>query len=80
MCREMLMLCIVQTVGDAISDLLLVETILRYRDWDIKTWNSAYIDLPSRQIKVKVRFSSSGSRGKDIRNDEETFMTFVPII
>jgi len=46
---------VLQTVGDAISDLLAVELILASRDWDVETWNKQYTDLPNRQIKVKVR-------------------------
>jgi phosphoacetylglucosamine mutase len=44
-----------QTVGDALSDLLLVELILATRDWDIQTWNSQYTDLPNRQLKIAVK-------------------------
>lgn len=44
-----------ETVGDAISDLLLVECILANFDWDINTWNALYDDLPNRQLKVKVK-------------------------
>lgn len=44
-----------QTVGDAISDLLLVEVILSSQGWDVKEWNQAYTDLPNRQLKVKVK-------------------------
>ncbi|KAH9499209.1 Phosphoglucomutase-3 [Bulinus truncatus] len=43
-----------QTVGDAISDMLVVETILASKDWTCQDWDSAYTDLPSRQIKIKV--------------------------
>lgn len=43
-----------QTVGDAISDMLLVETILAYRDWTCEDWDSAYTDLPSIMLKIKV--------------------------
>lgn len=43
-----------QTVGDALSDTLLVEVILRERDWDAEQWNQMYTDLPNRQIKVQV--------------------------
>lgn len=43
-----------QAVGDALSDMLLVETILHSRDWSIVTWNQIYTDLPNRQIKVQV--------------------------
>ena len=44
-----------QTVGDAISDLLLVETILARRGWSAADWDAMYTDLPNRQIKIKVR-------------------------
>lgn len=43
-----------QAVGDAISDMLLVEAILTVRGWTLEQWNSQYIDLPSKQEKVKV--------------------------
>lgn len=44
-----------QAVGDAISDLLAVEAILRIRGWSFSKWNSLYTDLPSRQSKLKVK-------------------------
>lgn len=44
-----------QTVGDALSDLLLVETILATRQWTPKEWDSAYTDLPNRLVKVLVQ-------------------------
>ncbi|CAG8546771.1 6583_t:CDS:10 [Ambispora leptoticha] len=43
-----------QTVGDALSDLLLVEAILTYRRWTPKQWDQAYTDLPNRLVKVVV--------------------------
>ncbi|KAL1925611.1 uncharacterized protein VTP21DRAFT_494 [Calcarisporiella thermophila] len=43
-----------QTVGDALSDLLLVEAILTHRQWSLDEWNQAYTDLPNRLVKVKV--------------------------
>ncbi|RKF76133.1 Phosphoacetylglucosamine mutase [Golovinomyces cichoracearum] len=43
-----------QTVGDAISDMLLVETILAYRAWTIKEWDVTYADLPNRLVRVEV--------------------------
>jgi phosphoacetylglucosamine mutase len=43
-----------QTVGDAISDMLLVETILTHRQWTCSMWDQAYTDLPSRLVKVVV--------------------------
>ncbi|KAI8336993.1 hypothetical protein BC941DRAFT_426310 [Chlamydoabsidia padenii] len=43
-----------QTVGDAISDMLLVETILTNRQWSLDAWDQAYTDLPNRLVKVVV--------------------------
>ncbi|OVA02487.1 Alpha-D-phosphohexomutase [Macleaya cordata] len=43
-----------QAVGDALSGVLLVETILRHMGWSIQRWSELYQDLPSRQLKVKV--------------------------
>ncbi len=31
-----------QTVGDALSDMLMVETILHARGWDVQDWSMAY--------------------------------------
>lgn len=44
-----------ETVGDAISDMLLVETILHAKGWDVKDWLRTYTDLPNLQLKVKVQ-------------------------
>ncbi|GIX98011.1 phosphoacetylglucosamine mutase [Caerostris darwini] len=43
-----------ESVGDAISDLLLTEAILKYKNWSIEDWDAMYQDFPNRQIKVKV--------------------------
>lgn len=43
-----------QTSGDAMSDFLLVESILRDLDWSIETWDALYTDLSSKQLKVSV--------------------------
>ncbi|XP_076060612.1 phosphoglucomutase 3-like protein nst [Oratosquilla oratoria] len=43
-----------ETVGDAISDMLLVETVLHARGWSIEDWKKTYTDLPNRQMKVSV--------------------------
>jgi phosphoacetylglucosamine mutase len=43
-----------QAIGDAISDLLLVEAILTRRGWELNTWDALYEDLPSRQTKLAV--------------------------
>jgi phosphoacetylglucosamine mutase len=50
-----------QTVGDAISDLLIVETILHARGWNIQDWEAAYSDLPSKQLKVSVKVGISSN-------------------
>lgn len=43
-----------QTVGDAISDLLLVEVILAHKNWGPKEWLLTYTDLPNRLVRVEV--------------------------
>jgi len=44
-----------QTVGDALSDMLFVETILLHRQWGYAEWDAAYTDLPNRLVKVLVQ-------------------------
>ncbi|KAL7747282.1 hypothetical protein RI367_007336 [Sorochytrium milnesiophthora] len=44
-----------QTVGDAISDMLLVCAILVNKQWTLADWQRAYADLPSRLVKVVVK-------------------------
>lgn len=44
-----------ETVGDAISDMLLVETILHAKGWDVRDWEAAYTDLPNRLLKVTIK-------------------------
>ncbi|QRV76511.1 phosphoglucomutase/phosphomannomutase, alpha/beta/alpha domain protein [Ceratobasidium sp. AG-Ba] len=43
-----------QTVGDALSDLLLVEVVLAHRLYTCVEWDSLYTDLPNRLMKVQV--------------------------
>jgi phosphoacetylglucosamine mutase len=43
-----------QSVGDALSDLLMVEAILISEQESFEGWNKAYTDIPSLQQKVKV--------------------------
>lgn len=47
-----------QTVGDAFSIMLLVETILHAKGWNIIEWEKMYKDLPNKQLKVKVHDKS----------------------
>ncbi|SGY15079.1 BQ5605_C013g07236 [Microbotryum silenes-dioicae] len=44
-----------QTVGDALSDLLLVETVLLHLQWSPYDWDASYTDLPNRLVKVLVQ-------------------------
>ncbi|GAA6007132.1 hypothetical protein JCM10207_001521 [Rhodosporidiobolus poonsookiae] len=44
-----------QTVGDALSDMLLVETVLLHRQWTPAQWDAAYSDFPNRLVKVYVQ-------------------------
>lgn len=43
-----------QAVGDALSDMLLVEVVLCHRGWGAAEWDAAYEDLPNRLVKVEV--------------------------
>jgi len=44
-----------ETVGDAISDMLVVECVLADRDWNCSEWLACYQDLPNKLGKVAVR-------------------------
>lgn len=46
--------CLSQTIGDAISDMLLIEAILAIKGMTVQQWDAIYHDLPNRQLKVKV--------------------------
>lgn len=52
-----------QTVGDAISDMLMVEVILAHKRWSLKDWAMTYQDLPNRLVRVEV-------------GDKDLFQTF----
>lgn len=43
-----------ETVGDAISDMFLVEIILQSNSWNVKDWSKTYVDLPNVQKKINV--------------------------
>ncbi|KAJ9133979.1 Phosphoacetylglucosamine mutase [Pleurostoma richardsiae] len=43
-----------QTVGDAISDMLMVEVILAHKAWTLRDWAMTYTDLPNRLVRVEV--------------------------
>lgn len=43
-----------QTVGDALSDMLLVEVVLAHKSYSGFEWDSLYVDLPNRLVKVVV--------------------------
>jgi len=50
-----------QCVGDALSDLLLVEAILYARGWSIEQWDQQYTDLPNKLLKVSVSYHTGVS-------------------
>lgn len=56
-CNKLLTLIdiINETVGDALSDMLLVETILHDKGWNIQQWESCYTDLPNKLLKVTIK-------------------------
>ncbi|KFU84489.1 Phosphoacetylglucosamine mutase, partial [Chaetura pelagica] len=43
-----------QTVGDAISDMLVIEAILALKGLTVQQWDTLYTDLPNRLLKVQV--------------------------
>ncbi|XP_071404780.1 phosphoacetylglucosamine mutase [Pithys albifrons albifrons] len=43
-----------QTVGDAISDMLVIEAILALKGLTVQQWDGIYTDLPNRLLKVQV--------------------------
>lgn len=45
-----------QAVGDALSDMLMVEAILIYDEMSLASWDNCYTDLPNKQEKVKVYY------------------------
>lgn len=45
---------VLQTIGDAISDMLVIEAILALKGLTVQQWDALYTDLPNRQLKVKV--------------------------
>lgn len=44
-----------QTVGDALSDMLLVEVVLAHKLYGASEWDKLYEDLPNRLVKVVVK-------------------------
>lgn len=44
-----------QTVGDALSDMLLVEVVLAHKSYSGIEWDALYSDLPNRLVKVVVK-------------------------
>ncbi|NWX24195.1 AGM1 mutase, partial [Aegotheles bennettii] len=43
-----------QTVGDAVSDMLVIEAILALKGLTVEQWDAIYTDLPNRLLKVQV--------------------------
>lgn len=62
-----------QTVGDALSDMLLVEVVLAHKSYSGIEWDSLYTDLPNRLVKVVV-----GDRNAFVTTDAERRLTSPP--
>ncbi|NWR76303.1 AGM1 mutase, partial [Centropus unirufus] len=43
-----------QTVGDAVSDMLVIEAILALKGLTVQQWDAIYTDLPNRLLKVQA--------------------------
>lgn len=50
-----------QTVGDAVSDMLVIEAILALKGLTVQQWDALYTDLPNRLLKVQVSYQPPGS-------------------
>lgn len=64
-----------QTVGDAVSDMLLVEVVLAHKSYSGVEWDSLYVDLPNRLVKVKV-----ANRNVFKTEDAERRLTSPPML
>lgn len=62
-----------QTVGDALSDMLLVEVALYHMSYTVEAWDKLYSDLPNRLVKVKV-----GDRNAFVTEDAERRLVRPP--
>ncbi|KAG4304403.1 hypothetical protein PORY_002113 [Pneumocystis oryctolagi] len=54
-CLKELINLVNQTVGDALSNMLLIEVILVHKNWNIQDWDNIYISLPSKIINVVTK-------------------------
>lgn len=43
-------------IGDAVSDMLVIEAILALKGLTVQQWDAIYADLPSRLLKVQVSY------------------------
>ncbi|KAF9453862.1 Phosphoacetylglucosamine mutase [Macrolepiota fuliginosa MF-IS2] len=64
-----------QTVGDALSDMLLVEVVLAHKSYSGIEWDSLYTDLPNRLVKVVV-----GDRNAFVTTDAERRLVSPPTL
>lgn len=62
-----------QTIGDALSDMLLVEIVLAHKSYSGIEWDSLYTDMPNRLVKVAVT-----DRNKFTTTDAERRLTDPP--
>lgn len=64
-------------MGDALSDALLVETVLKARDWDLREWEATYTDLPNRLLKVAVKVVTHTLVTDSFENKEDCQLLFA---
>jgi phosphoacetylglucosamine mutase len=46
-------------VGDAICNMLMIESVLKEKDYSIENFNSIYKDLPNKTSKAQVKDRSN---------------------
>lgn len=44
-----------ETVGDALSDMLAIETVLHVKGWSIYDWNKLYDPVPYKMTRVTIK-------------------------
>ncbi|KTW26176.1 hypothetical protein T552_03067 [Pneumocystis carinii B80] len=63
-----------QTIGDSLSNMLLIEVILAYKNWNIEDWDNIYTDFPNRMINVitknKELYETIGSNYRLVKPKE----------
>jgi phosphoacetylglucosamine mutase len=57
-----------QAIGDSLSDILFVESVLLHKNWDLAKWDSVYQDAPNRlkaqRVQDRYKFKTTDAERK----------------